>query len=77
MHVFSAAFVIAAFFLGGFHYLYVGGVVVFVSMLFYQHSIVKPNDLSKVNIAFMTANGIASIVFSIFVIGDILVSTFI
>jgi len=77
LHVFSAAFVIAAFFLGGFHYLYVGGVVVFVSMLFYQHSIVKPSDLSKVNIAFMTANGIASIVFSIFVIGDILVSTFI
>lgn len=77
LHVFSAAFVIAAFFLGGFHYLYIGGVVVFVSMLFYQHSIVKPNDLSKVNIAFMTANGIASIVFSIFVIGDILVSTFI
>ena len=77
LHVFSAAFVIAAFFLGGFHYLYIGGVVVFVSMLFYQHSIVKPSDLSKVNIAFMTANGIASIVFSIFVIGDILVSTFI
>lgn len=77
LHVFSAAFVIVAFFLGGFHYLYIGGVVVFVSMLFYQHSIVKPNDLSKVNIAFMTANGIASIVFSIFVIGDILVSTFI
>jgi 4-hydroxybenzoate polyprenyltransferase len=40
-------------------------------MLFYQHSIVKPNDLSKVNIAFMTANGIASIVFSIFVIAAI------
>ena len=77
LHVFSAVFVMAAFFLGGFHYLYIGGVMVFVGMLFYQHRIVKPNDLSKVNIAFMTANGIASIVFSIFVISDILVSTFI
>jgi 4-hydroxybenzoate polyprenyltransferase len=42
-------------------------------MLYYQHSIVKPNDLSKVNIAFMTANGIASVVFALFVIADIIV----
>lgn len=76
LHVISASFVIAAFFIGGFHITYIGGLLVFVGMLFYQHSIVKPNDLSKVNIAFMTANGIASIVFSVFVIGDILLSTF-
>jgi 4-hydroxybenzoate polyprenyltransferase len=69
LHVFSAAFVIAAYFVGGFHVLYLGGLVVFIGMLLYQHSIIKPTDLSKVNIAFMTANGIASIVFSIFVIG--------
>jgi 4-hydroxybenzoate polyprenyltransferase len=77
LHVFSAGFVIAAYFIGGFHYLYIGGLLVFVGMLVYQNSIVKPNDLSKVNIAFMTANGIASIVFSIFVIADIILSTFI
>lgn len=71
LHVFSAAFVIAAYFVGGFHFLYLVGVLVFVGMLIYQHSIVKPHDLSKVNIAFMTANGIASIVFSIFVIAAI------
>jgi 4-hydroxybenzoate polyprenyltransferase len=40
-------------------------------MLVYQHSIVKPNDLSKVNIAFMTANGIASVVFGVLVIADL------
>jgi 4-hydroxybenzoate polyprenyltransferase len=40
-------------------------------MLVYQHSIVKANDLSKVNIAFMTANGIASVVFGLFVIIDL------
>jgi 4-hydroxybenzoate polyprenyltransferase len=68
LHVFSAAFVVAAYFVGGFHFLYLVGLLVFIGMLLYQHSIVKPNDLSKVNIAFMTANGIASIVFSIFVI---------
>jgi len=68
LHVFSASFIIAAYFVGGFHFVYIIGLLVFVGMLLYQHSIVKPNDLSKVNIAFMTANGIASIVFSIFVI---------
>ena len=47
---------------------YYCGAALFIGMLFYQHSIVKPNDLSKVNIAFMTANGIASVVFAFFVI---------
>jgi 4-hydroxybenzoate polyprenyltransferase len=47
---------------------------VFNILLIYQQSIVKPNDLSKVNLAFMTANGIASIVFSIFVITGIILT---
>ncbi|MEY4098035.1 MAG: hypothetical protein RL170_879 [Bacteroidota bacterium] len=73
LHVFSASFVIAAFFIGGFHFVYLMGLLVFVGMLLYQNSIVKPNDLTKVNIAFMTANGIASIVFSFFVIASIVI----
>jgi len=43
--------------------------------LFYQHSIVKPNDLRRVNLAFMTANGIASVVFAAFVIADLFIHT--
>jgi 4-hydroxybenzoate polyprenyltransferase len=73
LHVCSAACVVAAGWYGGFNWLYWIGVVVFVSMLVYQHSIVKPNDLRRVNIAFMTANGIASVVFAVFVIADIFV----
>lgn len=73
LHVLSAACVIAAGVYGGFHLLYWIGITVFVGMLLYQHSIVKPTDLSKVNIAFMTANGIASVVFGVFVIADLLV----
>lgn len=76
LHVISACFIIAAYFIGDFHLIYLAGAMVFVGMLIYQHSIVKPNDLSKVNIAFMTANGIASIVFSTFVISAILMATF-
>ena len=76
LHVMAAFFIIAAYFMGNFHFIYLGGAMVFVGMLIYQHSIVKPNDLSKVNIAFMIANGIASIVFSTFVISAILMATF-
>jgi 4-hydroxybenzoate polyprenyltransferase len=73
LHLLSAICVIAAGIYGGFHWLYWLGIAVFVGMLIYQHSIVKPHDLSKVNLAFMTANGIASVVFGILVIADLLV----
>ena len=73
LHLLSAAAIIAAGFYGGFSWLYWIGVAIFVGMLIYQHSIVKPNDLRKVNIAFMTANGIASVVFAIFVIADLFI----
>lgn len=71
LHLLSAACVVAAGKLGGFGFLYWIGVLVFIGMLVYQHSIVKPNDLRRVNIAFMTANGIASVVFAVFVIADL------
>lgn len=76
LHFLSALFVIVAYFMGGFHYIYLWGLLLFIGMLIYQQSIVKPNDLSKVNLAFMTANGIASIVFSIFVIGAMLIQMY-
>jgi len=72
LHLFSAACVISAGIYGHFHLLYWMGIAVFAGMLIYQHSLVKPHDLRKVNIAFMTANGIASVVFAIFVIADLL-----
>ena len=72
LHVLSAAFVITAGIYGHFFWLYWVGIAVFVGMLIYQHLLVKPNDLSRVNIAFMTANGIASVVFGCLVIADIL-----
>jgi len=71
LHVFSALLVIAAGLIAPFGWVYWVGVAVFVGMLLYQHSIVKPNDLRRVNIAFMTANGVASVVFAVFVIADL------
>ncbi len=75
LHLLSAAAVVYAGFYGSFGWLYWIGVAVFMGMLVYQHSIVKPNDLRKVNIAFMTANGIASVVFAIFVIADLFIKS--
>lgn len=74
LHVLSAACVLLAGWLGNFGWLYWIGAVIFIGMLIYQHSIVKPNDLKRVNIAFMTANGIASVVFAIFVIADLFIN---
>jgi 4-hydroxybenzoate polyprenyltransferase len=71
LHVLSAGCVVFAGLYGHFGWWYWMGIAIFIGMLIYQHSIVKPNDLSKVNIAFMTANGIASVVFSVFVLLDI------
>jgi 4-hydroxybenzoate polyprenyltransferase len=73
LHVVSALLVITIGIYGNFNWLYWLGTAVFCGMLFYQHSIVKPHDLSRVNVAFMTANGIASVAFAVFVISDILI----
>ncbi|KYP14086.1 UbiA-like polyprenyltransferase [Flavihumibacter sp. CACIAM 22H1] len=73
LHLLSATSVVLAGIQGHFGWWYWAGVLVFASMLVYQHSIVKPNDLTRVNLAFMTTNGIASVVFALFVITDLLV----
>lgn len=52
------------------NFLFWTGSIIFIALLTYQHLIVKPNDLSKVNRAFFTTNGIASLIFSIFVISS-------
>jgi 4-hydroxybenzoate polyprenyltransferase len=52
-------------------FLFWTGALIFISLLIYQHLIVKQDDLSRVNLAFGTTNGIASIVFAVFVILDL------
>ncbi len=70
LHVISAALVFALGYLGQFGTLYWVGAAFFSLLLLYQHFLVKPNDLSKVNLAFFTTNGIASVVFGSLVIAD-------
>ena len=58
--------------LGGFSLYYWIGFWSFSALLVYQHTLVKHNDLSKINLAFFTTNGIASLIFGAFVIADLL-----
>jgi 4-hydroxybenzoate polyprenyltransferase len=64
LHVLSALFIILPAIYMPVGVLYYLGIVFFCAMLIYQHLLVKPNDLSRVNFAFMTTNGIASVVFA-------------
>jgi 4-hydroxybenzoate polyprenyltransferase len=63
LHIVSAACIIGAGLLGHFNWIYWVGAFFYCTMLTYQHLLVKPNDLSKVNMAFANTNGIASVVF--------------
>ena len=44
--------------------------VAVAGLLVYEHSLVKPNDLSRVDAAFFTMNGIISVVFFAFVLAE-------
>lgn len=48
------------------------GVLAVAALLSYEHSLVSPHDLSKLNAAFFTMNGVISVVFFFFVAGDLL-----
>ncbi|MFC0516200.1 UbiA-like polyprenyltransferase [Mucilaginibacter angelicae] len=70
LHVLSAIFIMMPAFETHVGFLYYIGIAFFCAMLVYQHLLVKPNDLSRVNFAFMTTNGIASVVFAVLFLLD-------
>lgn len=73
LHSISFLFIVGAGLYGSFGWSYALGAVLYGGMLVYQQWLVSPHDLSRVNLAFMTANGIASVLFAIFVIADLLI----
>lgn len=70
-HVISVGFLVTAGFIGPFGRIYWAGMAVYTALIIYQHVLVKPNDLSRVNLAFFTLNGIASVIYACFVIADL------
>ncbi|MCX6247718.1 MAG: putative 4-hydroxybenzoate polyprenyltransferase [Bacteroidetes bacterium] len=72
-HFFAIVLTVFGGIAGNFHYFYWIGAVIFSIILIYEHLIVKPDDLSRVNLAFATLNGMGSVVFAVFVMLDIFI----
>lgn len=68
IHFCSAVFVVAVAILIPANWLQITGSIVFTALLAYQHTLVKPDDLSKVNVAFFTMNGFASVIYALLII---------
>jgi 4-hydroxybenzoate polyprenyltransferase len=76
LHIICALLMIITTYLLGISYsnfiwLHWLGALIFIGLLVYQHTLVSADDLSKVNLAFFTTNGLASMVFGLLVIIDI------
>ena len=71
LHVLMTACLGALAWSFGLGWLSVFGIAAIVTLLLYEHSLVKPNDLSRVNAAFFTVNGYVSVIFLLFWAADI------
>lgn len=71
IHLCSAIFVVVVAVLTPANWLHIIGAVSFIGLLAYQHTLVKPDDLSRVNLAFFTTNGIASVIYGLFIIAGL------
>jgi 4-hydroxybenzoate polyprenyltransferase len=71
-HMIMLALLVALLWSFGLGKLAIAGVAVVAALLAYEHSLVAPDDLSKLNAAFFTMNGVISVLFFVFVAGDLL-----
>jgi 4-hydroxybenzoate polyprenyltransferase len=72
LHLVMVALLIGVTLLTDLGALYLIGVGVVTIILVYEHAIVKPNDLSRVNLAFFTLNGMVSLVLMVLSIADMM-----
>ena len=70
LHTITVASLVAVGWATGAGWLYAIGVLVAAALLFYEHSLVKPDDLRRLDAAFFTMNGVISIAFFVFVLAD-------
>ena len=73
LHAVTLLLAVAAGIIGHGGVIYWAGALIFAAMLIYQHLIVTPDDLSRVNLAFGTMNGMAGIIYGLAVVADLLV----
>lgn len=72
LHAATVVFLLAVHQVFDLHALYLCGTVLATGMLVYEHTLVKPDDLSKIDVAFFNTNGLVSVVYFVFLLGDIL-----
>ena len=70
-HFVMVGLLVALLIVFGLGKLAVCGVLAVILLLVYEHSLVRPNDLSKLNAAFFTMNGVISVLFFLFVASDL------
>ena len=71
-HLLMLLLLVALVFAFGLGKLAVAGIVVVSLLLLYEHSLVSAEDLSRLNAAFFTMNGVISVLFFFFIAGDLL-----
>ena len=73
LHAASVAALLAAGRAAGLGWIYLLGVAVVVAMLAWEHAILRPSDLSRLNVAFFNLNGYVSVIFFAATLADVLV----
>ena len=71
-HLVMVVLLVALLIVFGMGKLAASGVVAVILLLVYEHSLVRADDLSKLNAAFFTMNGVISVLFFAFIAGDLL-----
>lgn len=72
LHVATVSALLAVYHVFDLHALYLCGTALVAGILVYEHRLVKTDDLSKIDIAFFNTNGLISLVYFGFTLGDIL-----
>ncbi|MEJ5172657.1 MAG: UbiA-like polyprenyltransferase [Hydrogenothermaceae bacterium] len=70
-HILTFIFIVLSGILSNMGYIYFAGLFILGGFLVYEHSLIREDDLSKIDKAFFTVNGFVSIIFLLFVVGDI------
>ena len=73
LHILMILALFVVFVLTGLHWIGLIGIVATAILLVYQHSIVKADDLSRLNVAFFTTNAWVSVILFLFIAIDVVV----
>ncbi len=72
LHVIAFSLFLALKFYAGLGNIYLAGVLITGAFMFYEHSLVSKNDLSKLGLAFFNINAYISVVLCLFTLADVL-----